>query len=129
MTTSEPERVASRRTLLRRAAVTGGAAVAATAATGLAAAPASASAGDPLLIGQSNTGGATTITSAAPDGAATLALRNATGATLQLTDGNSFDPGAPSGAISVNATGLGVRSGNGGQRAFSTANATMLVPV
>ncbi|MFF5171679.1 hypothetical protein ACFY3U_03470 [Micromonospora sp. NPDC000089] len=130
MTSSESDRAASRRTVLRRAAVTGGAAVAATAATAVDAAPASAAAGDPVTIGLSNAGVTpTTITSAAPDGAATLALRNDTGATLQLTDSNSWQLQNPRGCIGVSPSGLFVNNGNGANSVFSTANATMLVPV
>ncbi|MDO3701937.1 hypothetical protein Q3W71_09620 [Micromonospora sp. C28SCA-DRY-2] len=126
MSSTEPDRPASRRTLLRRAAVTGGAAVAATAVT---ATPASAAPGDPVVIGLPNSGGPTTVTSAAPAGGATLALRNATGATLHIEKGPSYTSPAPTGALYAEGTALAVSNGNGAYSAFSTANATMLVPV
>ncbi|SCE97510.1 hypothetical protein GA0074696_1992 [Micromonospora purpureochromogenes] len=127
--TSESDRAASRRTLLRRAAVTGGAAVAATAATAVNAAPASAAVGDPVLIGQPNAGGTTTVTSAAPGGAATLALKNATGVTLELKMADSHSLTPPAGSLTAYANGLNVSNGNGGYTSFTTANATMLVPI
>ncbi|WP_346538761.1 hypothetical protein [Micromonospora sp. DPT] len=126
--TPESDRAASRRTLLRRAAVTGGAAVAATAATAVNAAPASAAVGDPVVIGLPNAGG-TTVTSAAPGGAATLALQNATGATLELKMASSHTIPSPAGSLSAYADGLNVSNGNGGYTSFTTANATMLVPI
>ncbi|MFC8619037.1 hypothetical protein ACFT9M_21830 [Micromonospora purpureochromogenes] len=126
--TSESDRAASRRTLLRRAAVTGGAAVAATAATAVNAAPASAAVGDPVVIGLPNAGG-TTVTSAAPGGAATLALQNATGVTLEVKMASSHTIPSPAGSLTAYANGLNVSNGNGGYTSFTTANATMLVPI
>ncbi|MEU1754277.1 hypothetical protein ABZ436_16635 [Micromonospora matsumotoense] len=97
-------------------------------------APAAAAPGEPIVIGLPNSPGVTTVTSAAPDGAATLALRNATGATLELTRGDSHQlSDIDVGAVAVDAGGLSVGNGSSvgypAHTAFSTANATMLVPV
>ncbi|MEH0822764.1 hypothetical protein, partial [Micromonospora sp. CPCC 205714] len=83
MTSSEPDRSASRRTLLRRAAVTGGAAVAATAATAANATPAAAANGAPLAIGLPNQASAQTLLYSSAPGA-TLVLQNDTGPSLHL---------------------------------------------
>ncbi|MEH0845885.1 hypothetical protein V6U81_26235 [Micromonospora sp. CPCC 205711] len=132
MTSSEPDRSASRRTLLRRAAVTGGAAVAATAVTAANATPAAAATGDPVVLGGTTTGTLhTSVTSAAEGGAATLALQNTTGATLQLTR-RTPTYGWGGGLIST-ADGLGVQqvvnSAVVQHETLTTANATMLVPI
>ncbi|MEU1604428.1 hypothetical protein [Micromonospora matsumotoense] len=112
----------------------GGAAPAAPAATPVDPAPVAAAPGEPIVIGRPNSPGVTTVTSAAPDGAATLALANATGATLELTRGDSHQLGTIDvGAIAVDPGGLYVGNGSSvgytAHAAFSTANATMLVPV
>ncbi|SCG80570.1 hypothetical protein [Micromonospora rifamycinica] len=87
--------------------------------------------GEPVVIGVPNSPGVTTLTSAAPDGAATLALRNPTGATLELTPEAGRRPGMLDvGVVGVDPGGLYVGDGSsGGHTAYSTANATMLVPV
>ncbi|WP_328343887.1 hypothetical protein [Micromonospora sp. NBC_00421] len=132
MTSSEPDRSASRRALLRRAAVTGGAAVAATAVAAVNAAPATAATGDPVVLGGTTTGTLhTVVTGAADGGAATLALKNSTGATLRLTRRPpSYGWG---GGLLSTADGLGVQRVVDGavvqHETLTTANATMLVPI
>ncbi|SCG63708.1 hypothetical protein [Micromonospora halophytica] len=120
------DRSTSRRTLLRRAAVTGGAAVAATAAT---ATPAAAS-GTPVKLGETNQGGTTTVRSAAPNGGATLVLRNPDGPTLRLgVPGATGGPAAPAGTVAPSPYGLSVSDGSTRHTTLTTANATMLVPI
>ncbi|WFE94265.1 hypothetical protein [Micromonospora sp. WMMD987] len=87
--------------------------------------------GEPVVIGVPNSPGVTTVTSATPDGAATLALRNPTGATLELTQAAGRRSGELDvGVVGVDPGGLYVGDGSsGGHTAYSTANATMLVPV
>ncbi|MEV4725859.1 hypothetical protein [Micromonospora humida] len=97
-------------------------------------APAVAAPGEPVVLGQRNSPGVTTVTSAAPDGAATLALRNPTGATLELTHSDlHVASDLAVGTLSVDAVGLTVGNGTSvgpvSDMAFSTSNATMLVPV
>ncbi|OWV07392.1 hypothetical protein B5D80_14635 [Micromonospora wenchangensis] len=97
-------------------------------------APAAAAPGQPVVLGQRNSPGVTTVTSAAPDGAATLALRNPTGATLELTHSDlHVASDLAVGTLSVNTAGLTVGNGTSvgpiSDMAFSTSNATMLVPV
>jgi hypothetical protein len=133
MTLPEPEPSVSRRTLLRRAAVTGGAAVAATAAaTAATAAPASATSGGPLLLSEDNqASGETAIWAGGPG--ATLVLRNDhEGPQLRLEPQPVTDPDWAS--IHSTTAGLAhvVRAPDGGVRSaevLTTANATMLVPI
>ncbi|PZF87283.1 hypothetical protein [Micromonospora deserti] len=134
MTSSEPDRSASRRSLLRRAAVTGGAAVAATAATAANASPAAAAPGDPVAIGLPNTGSnGTAITSSASLGQATLALKNATGAPLHLTRTTVTAP--QPGAVYPTTAGLALAGKADAAGAVprhevhTTATSTMLVPI
>ncbi|MEU8296950.1 hypothetical protein AB0C04_06660 [Micromonospora sp. NPDC048909] len=134
MSSSEPDRSASRRSLLRKAAVTGGAAVAATAVTAVNATPAVAAPGDPVALGLPNSGGTTTVTSTAQGGAATLAVKNSTGATVELKRGTSTTPTLP-GSLWSTRNGLGVSGATGSSGTLgrydvlTTANATMLVPI
>ncbi|GAB3185700.1 hypothetical protein FHX75_13576 [Micromonospora palomenae] len=131
MTSSEPDRSASRRTLLRRAAVTGGAAVAATAATAANATPAAAANGDPLAIGQANQASWETVLHGTGPGA-TLVLQNDTGASLHLKRqdvtnpkwGDIYPTTAGLAHVTTTSTGAPVRN-----EVLTTANATMLVPI
>ncbi|MEH1095610.1 hypothetical protein [Micromonospora sp. CPCC 205739] len=131
MTSSEPDRSASRRTLLRRAAVTGGAAVAATAATAANATPAAAANGAPLAIGLPNQASAETLLYSSAPGA-TLVLQNDTGASLHLkrqevtnpTWGDIYPTTAGLAHVTTTSTGAPVRN-----EVLTTANATMLVPI
>ncbi|SCG39253.1 hypothetical protein GA0070609_0694 [Micromonospora echinaurantiaca] len=130
MTSSEPDRTASRRGLLRKAAVAGGAAVAATAVTTANATPASAASGDPLTIGLPNeAAGTTAVLSSAPG--ATLALKNSTGAPLHLKRQDVTSP--EHGSIFPTRAGLGYSVHESGvpvrYEAHTTANSTMLVPI
>ncbi|WKU07854.1 hypothetical protein [Micromonospora sp. HUAS LYJ1] len=133
MTTSESDRSTARRTLLRRAAVTGSAAVAGTAVTAANAAPAAAANGEPLTIGLPNQGSAaTTLRTAAPDGACALTLQNRTGAPLQVQRKSNYQDVA--GGVISTVKGLGVLAtdANGNVRTYeahTTANSTMLVPI
>lgn len=121
------DRSTSRRTLLRRAAVTGGAAVAATAAT---ATPAAAATGAPVKIGETNQGGTTTVRSAAPNGGATLVLRNPDGPALRLAvPGATGDPAGPAGTVALSPYGLSVSDGSTRHTTLTSGNATMLVPI
>ncbi|MFY1624444.1 hypothetical protein ACN268_14710 [Micromonospora sp. WMMD735] len=97
-------------------------------------APAAAAPGEPVVLGQRNSPGVTTVTSAAPDGAATLALRNPNGATLELTHSDlHVASDLAVGTLGVGVYGLEIGNGTSVGRisdaAFSTSNATMLVPV
>ncbi|TDC31073.1 hypothetical protein [Micromonospora sp. KC213] len=131
MSSSASDRSASRRSLIRRAAVTGGAAVAATAVSAVNATQASADTGDPVGIGQVNEGWCTTITNAAPDGAATLVLQNDVGASLHLK--RQEVTRTVTGGVYPTTAGLGVIISQSGQHrkheTLTTANATMLVPI
>ncbi|NYF54622.1 hypothetical protein [Micromonospora purpureochromogenes] len=131
MTSSEPDRSASRRTLLRRAAVTGGAAVAATAVTAANATPAAAATGDPLTIGLANQASNETVLHSTAPGA-TLVLQNDSGASLHLkrqditspTWGDIYPTTAGLAHVTTTSTGAPVRN-----EVLTTANATMLVPI
>ncbi|MDH6462344.1 hypothetical protein M2302_002522 [Micromonospora sp. A200] len=131
MTSSEPDRSASRRTLLRRAAVTGGAAVAATAVTAANATPAAAATGDPLAIGLANQASHETVLYSNAPGA-TLVLQNDTGASLHLKRqdvtnpawGSIYPTTAGLAHVTTTSTGAPVRN-----EVLTTANATMLVPI
>ncbi|MEH1055320.1 hypothetical protein V6U89_08920 [Micromonospora sp. CPCC 206171] len=131
MTSSEPDRSASRRTLLRRGAVTGGAAVAATAVTAANATPAAAATGDPLVIGVANQASHETVLYSNAPGA-TLVLQNDTGASLHLkrqditspTWGDIYPTTAGLAHVTTTSTGAPVRN-----EVLTTANATMLVPI
>ncbi|GAB2954038.1 hypothetical protein GCM10027280_48120 [Micromonospora polyrhachis] len=133
MTSSGTERTARRRAVLRTAATAAGAAVAATAATVANGSPASAANGDPVKIGQPNTGGSTTLRSSAAGDLSTLEVANPNGTTLRLTS-NPVSAPTP-GALHMSPSGLAVAGVSPGdsvvrsQQVFSTANATMPWPI
>lgn len=134
MTSSETEHTVPRRSVLRTAATATGAAVAATAAvTAATTTSASAANGDPVKLGQPNTGTSkTTLRSAALSGAATLELANPNGVPLTLQPGGAATlPGSFVPTIDgFSVVGTDPTTGALQHRhAFTSQNATMPVSV
>jgi hypothetical protein len=138
----ETERTVDRRRLLRRAGTVAAGVAGAGVVTAVAAAPAEAAPGDPVVLGQSNSGGTATTTIANNSSAQpALTLGNPAlvggdaGPALRLTpSGAGLSPLAPTGSVSADETGTlwsSVQFGGDPGTAFVYTNATasMVVPL